>query len=97
MTQSQADNGLVLPGPIMSAGNAPDVTSPASRAAPATVSAHARRRIAELLKRHGYRLAAPQGFLISSHNTLLDGEASWAGRWDMTLGAASKAYLPAHA
>jgi Flavodoxin len=51
----------------------------------------ASRRIAKLLKRHGYRLvAAPQSFLVGSQNTLLDGEASWARRWGMTLGAASK-------
>jgi hypothetical protein len=42
----------------------------------------ASRRIAKLLRRHGYRLvAAPQSFLVCSHNTLLDGEASWARRW----------------
>jgi Flavodoxin domain len=57
----------------------------------AVFTGRASRRIAKLLKRHGYRLvAAPQSFLISSHNTLLDGEASWARRWGMTLGAASK-------
>src|SRR6516225_2133686 len=51
----------------------------------------ASRRIAKLLKRRGYRLvAAPQSFLVCSHNTLLDGEASWARRWGMTLGAVSK-------
>jgi hypothetical protein len=64
----------------------------------AMLTGRASRRIAKLLKRRGYRLvAAPQSFLISSHNTLLDGEASWARRWGITLGAASKAQLPAHA
>lgn len=54
----------------------------------------ASRRIAKLLKRNGYRLvAAPQSFLVCSHNTLLDGEASWARRWGMTLGAVSKTYV----
>ena len=54
----------------------------------------ASRRIAKLLKRRGYRLvAAPQSFLVCSHNTLLDGEASWARRWGMTLGAVSKTYV----
>ena len=54
--------------------------------------------IAKLLKRHGYRLAAaPGSFLVSSQSTLLDGEADRARRWGMTLGAASKTYLPAHA
>jgi hypothetical protein len=54
----------------------------------------ASRRMAKLLKRHGYRLvAAPQSFLVGSQNTLLDGEASWARRWGMTLGAASKTFV----
>jgi len=58
----------------------------------------ASRPIARLLKRHGYRLvASPEGFLVCSHGTLLDGEASWARRWGMTVAAASKTYLPAHA
>ena len=57
----------------------------------------ASRPIARLLKRHGYHLvAAPQGFLVCSHGTLLDGEASWARRWGMTIAAASRTYLPAH-
>jgi flavodoxin-like protein len=60
----------------------------------AVFTGRASRPIAKLLKRHGYRLvAAPQSFLISSHNTLLDGEAGWARRWGMTLGAASKSYV----
>ena len=58
----------------------------------------ASRPIARLLKRHGYRLvAAPEGFLVCSHGTLLDGEASWARRWGMIVAAASKTYLPARA
>ena len=58
----------------------------------------ASRPIAKLLKRHGYRLvAAPESFLVSSQSTLLDGEAGRARRWGMTIGAASKTYLPAHA
>ena len=58
----------------------------------------ASRPIAKLLKRHGYRLvAAPESFLVSSQSTLLDGEAARARRWGMTIGAASKTYLPAHA
>jgi Flavodoxin len=60
----------------------------------AVFTGRASRPIARLLKRRGYRLvAAPQSFLVCSHNTLLDGEASWARRWGMTLGAASKTYL----
>jgi hypothetical protein len=59
----------------------------------AVFTGRASRLIARLLRRHGYRLvAAPQSFLVCSHNTLLDGEASLARRWGMTLGAASKAY-----
>ena len=58
----------------------------------------ASRPIAKLLKRHGYRLiAAPESFLVSSQSTLLDGEAGRARRWGMTVGAASKTYLPAPA
>ena len=60
----------------------------------AVFTGRASRRIAKLLKRHGYRLvAAPQSFLVCSHNTLLDGEASCARRWGMMLGAASKTYI----
>jgi flavodoxin-like protein len=60
----------------------------------AVLTGRAGRRIAKLLKRRGYRLvAAPQSFLVCSHGTLLDGEASWARRWGMTVGAASKTYV----
>lgn len=56
------------------------------------------RGISRLLKRHGYRLvAAPASFLVSPQNALLDGEASRARRWGMTLGAASRTYVPATA
>ena len=64
----------------------------------ALLTGRASRPIARLLKRHGYRLvAAPEGFLVCSHGTLLDGEASWARRWGKIIAAASKTYLPAHA
>jgi hypothetical protein len=64
----------------------------------AAFTGRASRPIAKLLKRHGYRLAAaPESFLVTSQSTLLDGEADRARRWGMTLGAASKTYLPAHA
>jgi hypothetical protein len=64
----------------------------------ALLTGRASRPIARLLKQHGYRLvAAPEGFLVCSHGTLLDGEASWARRWGMMVGAASKTYLPADA
>jgi hypothetical protein len=58
----------------------------------------ASRPIGKLLKRHGCRLvAAPESFLVSQENALLDGEAERARRWGMTLGAASKTYAPAPA
>ena len=61
------------------------------------ITGRASRAIARLLKRHGYRLAAaPESFLVSWDTTLLDGEADRARRWGMTLGTASRAYLPAH-
>ena len=64
----------------------------------ALLTGRASRPIARLLKRHGYRLvAAPEGFLVCSHGTLLDGEASWARRWGTIIAAASKTYLLAHA
>ena len=64
----------------------------------ALLTGRASRAIARLLKRHGYRLvAAPEGFLVCSHGTLLEGQASWARRWGMIIAAASKTYLPAHA
>jgi Flavodoxin domain len=60
----------------------------------ALLTGRASRRIAKLLKRRGYRIvAAPQSFLVCSHGTLLDDEASWARRWGMTLGATSKTYV----
>ena len=61
------------------------------------ITGRASRPIARLLKRNGYRLvAAPESFLVSWETTLLDGEAARARRWGVTIGAASKAYLPAH-
>jgi hypothetical protein len=64
----------------------------------ALLTGRASRPIARLLKRHGYRLvAAPEGFLVCSHGTLLDGEASRARWWGKTIAAASKTHLPAHA
>jgi hypothetical protein len=58
----------------------------------------ASRPIARLLRRRDRRLiAASESFLVSSQSTLLDGEAERARRWGMTIGAASKTYLPAHA
>jgi flavodoxin-like protein len=58
----------------------------------------ASRAISRLLKRNGCTIiAAPESFLVSQQNTLLDGEADRARRWGMTVGAASKTYAPAHA
>lgn len=58
----------------------------------------ASRPIGKLLRRHGCTIiAAPESFLVSKQNALLDGEAERARRWGMTLGAASQTYTPAHA
>jgi hypothetical protein len=52
--------------------------------------------IAQLLRRHGFLLAAPDSFLVGQRNTLLDGEASQARQWVAALGtAASHIYAPA--
>jgi hypothetical protein len=60
----------------------------------AVFTGRAGRRIAKLLKRHGYQLVAgPESFLVCSHNALLDSEASCARRWGMTLGTISKTYV----
>ena len=55
------------------------------------LTGRASRRIAKLLKRHGYRLVAgPQSFLVCSHNMLLDGEASWARRCGHDVGESAR-------
>jgi hypothetical protein len=60
------------------------------------ITGRACRAIGRLLKRRGYRLvASPESFLVSWETTLVDGEAARARRWGMTVGAASKTYLPA--
>jgi hypothetical protein len=47
----------------------------------------ASRGISGLLKRRGYRLfTAPESFLVSKQNTLLDGEAARARSWGATIG-----------
>ncbi len=55
--------------------------------------------IGRQLRRHGYRLiAAPESFLVSQQNTLLDGEAPRARRWGVALGViASNIHLLARA
>ena len=59
----------------------------------------ASRGIGRQLRRHGYRvIAAPESFLVSQQNTLLDGEAPRARRWGVALGViASNIHLPAGA
>ena len=52
------------------------------------LTGRASRVIGRLLKRRGYRLiVAPESFLVSQQNTLLDGEVSRARCWGATLGA----------
>ena len=54
------------------------------------VTGRASRVIGRLLRRHGYRLVvAPESFLVSRQNTLLDGEASRARSWGAALGVAA--------
>jgi Flavodoxin domain len=51
------------------------------------LTCRASRSISGLLKRRGYRLvAAPESFLVSKQNTLLDGEAARACSWGAMLG-----------
>ena len=59
----------------------------------------ASRGISRLLARHGCRLlAAPESFLVSKKNTLVDGEADRARAWGAMIGAAaSDLYAPAAA
>ena len=63
------------------------------------LTGRASRGIGRLLKRDGYRLiAAPESFLVSRRDTLLDGEAARARRWGAALGVvASSINLPAPA
>jgi hypothetical protein len=57
------------------------------------LTGRASRGIGRLLKRHGYRLVAPpESFLVSSGNTLLDGEATRARSWGAAIGAAAAAW-----
>jgi hypothetical protein len=66
---------------------------------PAAFSGRASPGIGRLLKRHGYRvIAAPESFLVTPQNTLLDGEDSRARRWGAALGViATSIGLPASA
>jgi len=51
------------------------------------LTGRASRGISALLKRRGYRLlAAPESFLVSKQNTLLDGETARARSWGALLG-----------
>ncbi len=52
------------------------------------LTGRASRGISRLLARHGYRLlAAPESFLVSKQDTLLDGEADRARAWGAMVGA----------
>lgn len=54
------------------------------------LTGRASRGISRLLARHGYRLlAAPESFIVSKRNTLLDGEAARARSWGATIAAAA--------
>jgi hypothetical protein len=47
--------------------------------------------ISKSLRRQGYRLlTAPESFLVSKQNTLIDGEAARARAWGETIGAAAR-------
>jgi len=51
------------------------------------LTGRASRGISALLKRRGYRLlAAPESFLVSKQNALLDGETARARSWGALLG-----------
>ena len=54
--------------------------------------------IGRLLKRHGYHLVvAPESFLVTNGNTLLDGEATRARSWGAVIGLAASELLVRHA
>ena len=54
--------------------------------------------IGRLLKRHGYRLVVPpESFLVTTGNTLLDGEATRARSWGAVIGTAAGNMLMQHA
>ena len=62
----------------------------------AAFTGRASRPIAKLLKRHGYRLvAAPESFVVTKLNTLIDGESSRARAWGEALAAAAGLAVPA--
>jgi Flavodoxin len=61
------------------------------------LTGRASRGISALLKHRGYRLlTAPESFLVSKQNTLLDGEAARARSWGALLGEQARSVL-AHA
>ncbi len=60
------------------------------------LTGRASRGISRLLRRHGYRLAAPpESFVVTKLNTLLGGESSRARRWGEALAAAAGLAVPA--
>jgi flavodoxin-like protein len=61
------------------------------------LTGRAGRGISALLKHRGYRLlTAPESFLVSKQNTLLDGEAARARSWGAMIGEEARSAL-AHA
>jgi hypothetical protein len=60
--------------------------------APASLTGRASRRIDQLLREHGYQLAAqPQSFFVNKRNQLLPGEIERARAWGSRLAAAMSA------
>lgn len=65
-------------------------------AGPHMLTGQASRGIARLLRRHGYRLvAAPESFVVTKLNTLVDGQSSRARQWGRTLALATAPAVPA--
>ena len=60
------------------------------------VTGRASRAIGRLLRRHGYRLVtAPESFVVTKLNTLVDGESSRARRWGTALAVTAGLAVPA--
>jgi len=56
----------------------------------AALTGRASQGIGRVLKRHGYRLVVPpESFLVTTDNTLLDGEATRARSWGAVIGVAA--------
>ena len=62
---------------------------------PAMVTGRASKGIARQLRHHGYRMVTgPESFLVTKHNTLVDGEIEHAQRWADELITAAQAADP---